>query len=61
MLLRLIPSAKPGGRRRHVDMQAVVNAILYILCAGCAWRMLRWHDPYFAQTIGIIFDFSDIL
>jgi putative transposase len=24
-------------------MQAVVNAILYILCAGCAWRMLP-HD-----------------
>ena len=32
-------------------MQAVVNAILYILCAGCAWRMLpsdfpRWKTVY---------------
>lgn len=32
----LIPAAKPGGRPRSVNMQAVVNAILYILCAGCA-------------------------
>lgn len=43
LLSGLIPNAKPGGRPRHVDMQAVVNAILYILCAGCAWRMLP-HD-----------------
>lgn len=43
LLVHLIPAAKPGGRPRSVDMQAVVNAILYILCAGCAWRMLP-HD-----------------
>jgi putative transposase len=43
LLSELIPSAKPGGRPRQVDMQAVVNAILYILCTGCAWRMLP-HD-----------------
>ncbi len=33
----LIPLAKPGGRPRSVDMREVVNAIFYILCAGCAW------------------------
>ncbi|AUB36699.1 Transposase [Nostoc flagelliforme CCNUN1] len=32
-------------------MQAIVNAILYILCAGCAWRMLpndfpKWKTVY---------------
>ena len=43
LLCHLIPAAKPGGRPRTVDMQAVVNAILYVLCAGCAWRMLP-HD-----------------
>lgn len=43
LLSGLIPSAKAGGRPRSVDMQAVVNGILYILCAGCAWRMLP-HD-----------------
>lgn len=43
LLSGLIPSAKAGGRPRSVDMQAVVNGILSILCAGCAWRMLP-HD-----------------
>lgn len=27
-------------------MQAVINAILYILCAGCAWRMLPSDFPH---------------
>lgn len=40
LLSGLIPAPKTGGRKRSVDMQAIVNAILYILCAGCAWRML---------------------
>jgi putative transposase len=51
LLASLIPAAKAGGRPRNVDIQAVVNAILYILCAGCAWRMLpsdfpRWKTVY---------------
>ncbi len=36
----LIPLAKPGGRPRIVDMREVVNAIFYILSAGCAWWMM---------------------
>jgi putative transposase len=46
LLEGLIPAAKPGGRPGSVDMQAVVNAILYILCAGCAWRMLPSDFPH---------------
>lgn len=51
LLSGLIPSAKTGGRHRSVDMQAVINAILYVLCAGCAWRMLphdfpKWKTVY---------------
>lgn len=51
LLLRLIPAPKTGGRKRSVDMQAIVNAILYILCVGCAWRMLlndfpKWKTVY---------------
>lgn len=38
-LADLITPAKLGDRPRSIDMQAVVNAILYILCAGCAWRL----------------------
>lgn len=50
LLAELIPDATPGGRPRQVDMQAVVNAILYILCAGCAWRMLPSNFPCW-QTV----------
>lgn len=46
LLESLLPAAKSGGRPRSVDLQAVVNAILYILCAGCAWRMLPSDFPH---------------
>lgn len=46
LLAGLIPPAKSGGRPRSVDMQAGINAILYILCAGCAWRMLPSDFPH---------------
>ena len=39
----LIPEAKEGGRPREVDIREVVNAIFYILKAGCEWRLLP-HD-----------------
>jgi transposase len=43
LLKPLIPAAKPGGRPRSVEMREVINALLYILAAGCAWRLLP-HD-----------------
>jgi transposase len=39
----LIPSAKPGGRPRSVDMRQILNGICYMLRSGCAWRLLP-HD-----------------
>ena len=39
----LLPSPKPGGRRRKVDRREIVNAILYLLRSRCSWRMLP-HD-----------------
>ena len=38
-----IPSPKPGGRPRSVDLGDVVNAVLYLSRTGCAWRQLP-HD-----------------
>lgn len=35
-----IPRAKTGGRRRTTDMREVLNALLYLASAGCAWRLL---------------------
>jgi putative transposase len=39
----LIPPAKPGGRRRTVNVREVLNAILYFVRTGCQWRNLP-HD-----------------
>ena len=47
LLEPLIPQAKKGGRPRSTNMREVVNAILYILVAGCAWYMLPHDFPNF--------------
>jgi putative transposase len=51
-----IPAGKGGGRRRDTNMRSVVNGILYLLRAGCSWRMLPKEYPpwqtvyeYFSQ------------
>lgn len=46
----LIPPPKPGGRPREVDVREVVNAILYVVRTGCAWRHLP-HDFPPWQTV----------
>ena len=43
MLRPLLPTAKPGGRPRTVDLREIVNAMLYLLRTGCPWRHLP-HD-----------------
>lgn len=39
----LMPPAKPVGRPRKYEMREVINALLYLLRTGCAWRHLP-HD-----------------
>jgi putative transposase len=34
----LVPTAKPGGRRRCTEMRRVVDAIFYVTRTGCPWR-----------------------
>ena len=34
----IIPPAKRGGNRRHVDEREVVNGLMYVLSTGCQWR-----------------------
>jgi transposase len=36
LLQALLPPAKPGGRPRSVELRAIINAIFYIVVAGCA-------------------------
>ena len=50
LLKGFIPAAKPGGRPRKVDPREIVNAIFYILSAGCPWRLLP-HDFPVWQTV----------
>lgn len=40
LMAAFIPPAKTGGRRRTTDMREVLNALLYIVASGCAWRLL---------------------
>ena len=46
----LIPQAHEGGRPRSVNMREILNAIFYILRAGCAWRLIP-HDLPPWQTV----------
>lgn len=50
VLAPMIPDAEPGGRPRKADKREIVEAILYILRAGCAWRLLP-HDFPPWQTV----------
>ncbi len=40
-----MPLAKAVGRPRTTDLREVVNAILYVLRAGCPWRMMPKDFP----------------
>lgn len=40
LLEPFIRPARHGGQRRTTDMREVVNALLYMASAGCAWRLL---------------------
>ena len=66
----LIPPAKPGGRPRAVSMREVLNAIMYVLRSGGAWRLLphdfpKWNIVYYYfwrfRREGIWQDIHDLL
>ena len=46
----LVPSVKPGGRPPLHDRRELVNAMLYVLRSGEAWRLLP-HDLPPWQTV----------
>lgn len=50
LIAPLIPEAEPGGRPRKVSGRELVDAILYFLRAGMAWRLLP-HDLPPWQTV----------
>ncbi len=47
LLSTLIPSAKPGGRPRSVEVRRILTGIFYVRRSGCAWRSLpREYGPW---------------
>ena len=50
LIAPLIPEAEPGGRPRRAATRELVDAILYFLRAGMAWRLLP-HDLPTWQTV----------
>jgi transposase len=47
-----IPSARAGGRPRTTDVRAVLDAIIYLLRAGCQWRQLPSDFPPWSTVHG---------
>src|SRR5271157_2354985 len=52
----LIPPAKRGGNRRHVDVREVMSGIMYILSTGCQWRAV----PKDLPPRSTLFDYLDL-
>ena len=50
----LIPFAKFGGHPRTTNMREVVDAILYLVRGGCAWRALPHDFPGYGRRCGRI-------
>ena len=56
LLEPLIPPEKSGGRHRTVNMREIINAIFYVLRAGCAWRLLPHDFPAWQTVYGYLRD-----
>jgi len=52
----LIPPAKRGGNKRHVDVREVMDGIMYILSTGCQWRAI----PKDLPARSTLFDYLDL-
>ncbi len=50
VLAPLVPAPKPGGRPPRHPRREIVDAMLYVLRTGCAWRLLP-HDVPPGQTV----------
>src|SRR5256886_13487379 len=52
----LIPPAKRGGNKRHIEVREVMNGIMYILSTGCQWRAI----PKDLPPRSTLFDYRDL-
>src|SRR5262245_34020745 len=59
ILRKLLPQASRRGAPRTVGRRAVVDAILYVLRSGCAWRLLPREFPNWKTVYGIFRSWRD--
>jgi transposase len=52
----LIPPARRGGNRRHVDVREIVNGLMYVLSIGCQWRAI----PKDLPPRSTLYDYFDL-
>lgn len=52
----LIPPAKRGGNRRHINTREVVNGLMYVLSTGCQWRAI----PKDLPPRSTVYDYFDL-
>ena len=52
---KLVPQALSGGRPPKYERREIVGAILYVLRAGCAWRVLPHDLPRHWETPCVCF------
>ena len=56
LIAPLIPPARRGGNRRHVDVREVVNGLMYVLSTGCQWRAV----PKDLPPRSTLYDYFDL-
>lgn len=59
ILRKLLPPPSRVGAPQTVCRRAIVNAILYVLRSGCAWRLLPREFPNWKTVYGIFRDWRD--
>jgi putative transposase len=47
-----LPVAKTGGRKRTTNLREVINAMFYLIRAGCRWRLLPHNFPQWQTVYG---------
>jgi len=52
----LIPPARRGGNKRHVDVREIVNGLMYVLSTGCQWRAI----PKDLPPRSTVYDYFDL-
>jgi len=70
LLEPLLPGPRPTGRKRIHSQRVLVNAMLYVLQTGCAWRLLPLNFPSWGtvdaqyrkwRIRGVLKDVHDVL